>query len=562
MLDREITWPSLRALAAENFSSASLPIPLPSPNRRPTVFDDSSILLSETSSYREREVELKAVQSRFANSETRRVPSTPRSSKFREEFDIKASHEDLIDPKVKRLSTFARLAKIATRSYGGPSGMEDLLGIPMPDFVPEKRVGARGSFSTPLNDSSGASAIWGKAIKKTKDSKAGDVGRDARKKSNPNDVPEKKPGFSWGRKKGKVSAVDDHESAAAEYQMRFEERMAVKGLVMDDWEAEMAAAAQKAKAKSRNIVKKNTPEGPDRRYPASWAKFPSCTRGERSASAGAPDNVDRKDSAIRGREEDGEIIWFLCKEDSTHHWHESDDEYEKHHERRARLNLNELWEEKISDAKFKLETAGVSALSDHTKGSKGGSMILALKPEYPELEVLPVTVRRTDSEVKRRDEETMREVEEAMKRGNMRMLTDGSADHGSLDGNAAESEYERSIADPKFYEDCVVKPVVEDRGEADVNEERRDRNGESDDETEVLEMQPKGSKKEKFKTWHGRDFDGFKYERKRSRNKNSRLDEIGLRKSTDDLYFELERMKKLERERVIRAVEEAWGKRK
>ena len=32
--------------------------------------------------------------------------------------------------------------------------MEDLLGIPMPDFVPEKRAGARGSFSTPLNDTS------------------------------------------------------------------------------------------------------------------------------------------------------------------------------------------------------------------------------------------------------------------------------------------------------------------------------------------------------------------------------------------------------------------------
>jgi len=146
------------------------------------------------------------------------------------------------------------------------------------------------------------------------------------------------------------------------------------------------------------------------------------------------------------------------------------------------------------------------------------ALILALKPEYPEL-VLPVAVRRMDSEVKRRGEEMMMEVEEAMRRGNMRMLTDGSADHGSLDGNAAKSEYERSIADPKFYEDCVVKPVVEDRGEADVNEERRDRNGESDNEIEVLEMQPKGLKKEKFNTWHERDFDVFKYERERGRNR-------------------------------------------
>jgi hypothetical protein len=75
-------------------------------------------------------------------------------------------------------------------------------------------------------------------------------------------------------------------------------------------------------------------------------------------------------------------------------------------------------------------------------------------------------------------------------------------------------------------------------------------------------MQPKGSKKEKFKTCHGRDFDGFKYERERGRNRNSRLGGIGLRKSMDDLDFELERMKKLEGEGVIRAVDEAWGKRK
>ncbi|KAH6666499.1 hypothetical protein F5X68DRAFT_236938 [Plectosphaerella plurivora] len=48
----------------------------------------SSIAVSESSSYHEREAELEAVEKRFADVVARRVPKEPKSSKFKEEFDL------------------------------------------------------------------------------------------------------------------------------------------------------------------------------------------------------------------------------------------------------------------------------------------------------------------------------------------------------------------------------------------------------------------------------------------------------------------------------------------
>lgn len=50
--------------------------------------DESSLFASETTSFKERELELSHIQARFASSNLSRPPSTPISSKFREEFDI------------------------------------------------------------------------------------------------------------------------------------------------------------------------------------------------------------------------------------------------------------------------------------------------------------------------------------------------------------------------------------------------------------------------------------------------------------------------------------------
>ncbi|CAD6450289.1 c171bdb1-7fb2-4a41-8577-ba8b1e61fb8e-CDS [Sclerotinia trifoliorum] len=69
-----------------NVSLTSLHAPLTRYSAR--QIDESSLFASETTSFRERELELSYIQARFASSDLRRPPSTPISSKFREEFDI------------------------------------------------------------------------------------------------------------------------------------------------------------------------------------------------------------------------------------------------------------------------------------------------------------------------------------------------------------------------------------------------------------------------------------------------------------------------------------------
>ncbi|KAI9643015.1 hypothetical protein NHQ30_008749 [Ciborinia camelliae] len=69
-----------------NISLTSLNAPLCRYSAR--QIDESSLFASETTSFRERELELSHIQARFASSNLSRPPSTPISSKFREEFDI------------------------------------------------------------------------------------------------------------------------------------------------------------------------------------------------------------------------------------------------------------------------------------------------------------------------------------------------------------------------------------------------------------------------------------------------------------------------------------------
>lgn len=68
-----------------NASSQSLAVPPFHQSRRPTMA--SSLAVSDTSSFHQREVELLAVEKRFAGVLARSEPRQPRPSKFKEEFD-------------------------------------------------------------------------------------------------------------------------------------------------------------------------------------------------------------------------------------------------------------------------------------------------------------------------------------------------------------------------------------------------------------------------------------------------------------------------------------------
>ncbi|KAM3072471.1 hypothetical protein ACMFMG_009271 [Clarireedia jacksonii] len=122
-----------------NVSTTSLNAPLSRYSAR--QIDESSLFASETTSFRERELELSQIQARFASSEARRSPSTPISSKFREEFNLPVS----VQPSRSPFQKLVRLASIKRRSED--TDTDDMLLAP-----PAHRMGFGYRFSTtPLN---------------------------------------------------------------------------------------------------------------------------------------------------------------------------------------------------------------------------------------------------------------------------------------------------------------------------------------------------------------------------------------------------------------------------
>jgi hypothetical protein len=152
--------------------------------------------------------------------------------------------------------------------------------------------------------------------------------------------------------------------------------------------------------------------------------------------------------------------------------------------------------------------------------SKGrrGSLAVAGGLEYPELELLPLSMiieAQTPEDVEKEPIEKERESRsvETSVYGNM-----------NLEPGREMNESILSIADPKFYEDCLVDGFED--ADADMLEE----------------MLPKiVSTKDKSRTWAGRDWDGYKAERK---NRNMEL------------------LEKVERERLLKVADDAWGRRK
>jgi len=493
--------------------------------------DDSSVVISETDSFRRMETELSVVETRFASSDARRAPNTPVSSKFQEEFDFEPP--PVMQPQSRKPSAFSKLARLTIRSYdGAEKNMEELLNVPVPDFQPEVLRSPGATPLSPLDDD--AVGLWGKAVKNKAEANANEVRGKLfipRKRSSQGAVEEdqERPKGAFegliSMRKGKKNAdLNDHMSAGEIYKKKFEERVAVKELVMDSWEAEIEATAAKAKAKSKNIVKKSKPTGPDHRYPASWSRFPSHNRTERLSSASVVDRVEAKDFANLGRK-DGEIVWCLAHEDDGHH---TELEYLK----RKKGVLDKV-KEKIDHEVYRTDT---QVQQQNSSKGRRGSLSMAGELEYPELEVLPLSMINAAQN----PEEAEKEFKERER--HLKLLeadVDGSMDSG-IRGEMNESML--SIADPKFYEDCLVDSFED--VDADMLEE----------------MLPKiGSKKNKSRTWSGRDWEGYKSER---RNRNMSFGSVFVRRSTDDHCSELEVLEKVERERVLKAADDAWGRRK
>jgi hypothetical protein len=696
-------------------------------HRRPVIDTNSSLIVSETESFREREAELSIIKTRFPDSEKRGHPGTPRSSKFREEFDLDTS--PIAAPTPTRRSTFKKLAKLAARTYDGP--MDKLLSAHSSGRDRHhSSIGhdlAPGSFLT--------THLPGKDLPHFENHPVG-KGRlgsvVARKKSHGGDHTKGKEGKLGGWFK---SGNDSSENEETKTKKTAEEE------AMDDWEREMNKTAQKAKAKSKNIVEK-AKLGPDRRFPASWSKFPSHDREERASSAGSNERIETKDFAVAGSK-DGKTIWYHS-ERSQHLYHYEGDDDESHLNETKIGFLGRL--EKKIQRKLSMMEGGKDEIEEDQTFGRRGSRFLGLQPEDPELEMLPIEVM-THAQIEAHVEEVLEEeelqrkedeldamfgvrkpkkpetpppppeeekIEEQPKKrkkkrrvvedddnemeatGDTEKLKSRSkldkmgAGEGSstskldrMDAGESQSKLDKmgagggsskldrigagggsskldkmgagppkpakvqrqptppmdtagmtglqadidaraamkkkaeerakmtpeermdawrakqaerkakesmpvpaadppavdgsmdsladapsdddlfndsclSIADPRFYDDCLVSPPT-DEDPADRTDSET-RNGLDDTSSDIQELPPRvDSKKEKFRTWCGRDWNWYKHNDKMISPKR-RLSVGVLRKSTDEFHWELERAEQEEREKVMKAVEEAWGK--
>ncbi|CAG8981098.1 hypothetical protein HYALB_00012618 [Hymenoscyphus albidus] len=492
-------------------TSPSRPLPLTRQPRK-TAFDDSSLLVSETESFREREAELSIVKTRFASAEARRSPSTPVSSKFREEFDLEPKADETSVP--RKSSRFGKLAKFAIKSYDGPSSplhhsKEELLTVPVPGFNP-KPSGQLQKTEDPMGGSWGGSRGKRRGLRRRKGSD------------------EPKTVFAALMMKRKKDPKSDKNGES-------DDNLEAKDVVMDLWEDEMAAIAGKAKMKSKNIVKKKVPTGPDLRFPPSWSRFPSHSRHERSFSAGRPENVEARDFAmtIAGN---GEPTWYL-HERKHHLYHYEGDDHPSHADDARKKGVVEKVAKKLKEEIKNYQNAGEPPEIEDTFGRRS-SLNPTLHLDRPELEILPMELRSAAQ----MEQEVMEQLAEQKRLDNL-----ADMDMGTVDGSVDEDNVlprSVSIADPKFYDECLVhsnKTGWPKRSE---------------------------SKKGKYRTWSAKDlaeWDGSELcgsVRSGCGSGRRRRKEVSLRKSTDDYHAELKEMERLEREKVLRVVEEVWGRKK
>ena len=629
-------------------SCDSLPLRLTGYHRQPTI-DINSAAISETESFRQRELELSIVRTRFAAAEATRPPSTPRSSKFREEFDARPPSNE--EPVLSKLSAFSRLSRFAARSFDGPSDTK--VGISMTPMAPTYELNelqnqhlsksAKGVSSPAVRLLEGSSVlgIWSNAVLWRANHNANNVASKLHIPGNKRHQDRGQIGFLNSRSKSHVSKESKEKkqmSATKGLGWRmgdndFENDSEGEGNPENDWEAELAEVAQKAKWRSRNIVKK--PTGPDRRYPASWSKFSSHDRPERTSSADAKDRIDIKDFATDGSEfldhgkktlreklqkriaaeidkqattevqtsthrdfgrrsslrPSGDLEFpelevlplydttLMNKEDIAEHVEEvlMEEELDRKIE-----ELDAIFEPvRRAGSRSKVAPGGgTKETSDESVSNRSCKMKATAKADSTAAIALKTEVGAASETLVRRYSGTARgpiarhpEEEPSKSKaapnlapavplptrgrgaGKSHGLIDGSVDYSSENSVFAqvhhyEDEFEDeneeiSIADPKFYDDCIINTttpgsaIVLCRGESEL----------------LDDAAGKGSQKSKYRTWSGKHWDSVRHSAKARRN----LGLLKLRKSTDEALNELKKAEVSEREKALRAAEEAWG---
>ncbi|RDL37763.1 uncharacterized protein BP5553_05196 [Venustampulla echinocandica] len=510
------------------------------PIRRSTT-DNSSVLASETESFREREAELNIIQTRFLPRETRKSPSTPVSSKFKEEFDL-----DLQPPKSwtsPKPSIFSRLSKLVTRSYDGRTTTEQSLTMPMPDIAQIDLVKTQTCGSEPTR----GGRAWAFKSKYISRKRAGTGSGD-------NDEPKSRfllGGLSsmvWVKKKEDEPSIDEDKPAADESRNNPDECSEIEELAINTWAEKMAATTAPFKAHKEKVIRKRRTTGPDLRFPEAWASYPSHSRRERSLSAGWPDSVDVKDFASKTSGIEDHI--YGQRERKQHP--PPDDTYGSTFDGDAERVVEDLVAKPERDLKAevnRIEAAvGSSAIGNTVHRRNSPSSLELDYPQLPGVERPPVgalSMKETTatqmaknnlgelSERTRRDNSSVERAKEGMLLREADTVNSGIPN--SRGGEVPLQALDIDIGDPTFYEDCVVGNGAE----------------------QIEQIEQRSSKRRNFVTYRSSDGEKCKYGG--NRRDNISLGSRVLRESTEEYCCELERMEKVERDKLLGVTEETWG---
>lgn len=445
--------------------------------------------VSETLSFRVREGELDKIKIRFPKSMENLGQTSSIRSKFNEDYDEQKMPPPTIPHEKPSLSTvlqLPRLAKLVSRSNDGANPFElQVLGRQgfgysfsnrsrsTSDTVsPGTRSPGTKMPSSPARDpwqahGNDAEVIWAQALNRTQEEYQSQLASESSPMKKDLNDPHGSfiaigsvPWKLKGKGKASMDSLKDVDIAKSpigdmDFELKRELRRQARKVEAerakaDEWADELEARERQAKAKTAAVGK--IPSPPRARMPPEpWARFPSVTREERTGSAGLPDHVSSKDFAIKDMS-DGVIEWMAS--DRKHHHHH-------HHGNEQRHSLPIRLSRQIRASLYKLRTTKSTAMGDAVYGRKS-ALSIGGELKFPELEMIPGEIAGEGlyEEVERETAEGMRRDERAAR---MVVFGEGGID-GEIDneGNMTVLEVgetlEISIADPRFYDDCITLP--------------------------------------------------------------------------------------------------------
>lgn len=198
-------------------------------------------------------------------------------------------------------------------------------------------------------------------------------------------------------------------AAAKRYRQEISERKTKKIEAINAWQAELEITESIAKYKSRKLLK---PAKVDRRFPNSWSRYSSHDRAERLTRSLSLEQIKVRDFANLGYK-NNEIVWCLAHDANGHKTELSG------------ISEKTKFKQRIENSAvvflYKLRVRHVQKQVEGARGRRG-SLSVAGEMEFPELELLPISLM-TGIEIARevQEEERKRAERELKKMKNIMM---------------------------------------------------------------------------------------------------------------------------------------------